>query len=246
MDTATQAADVPKQGGKAPGPKRYQAWHVLVAPTQVFSSAMLGDAWLSPLISIWLMLLAAQLVSIQSATDLLQHSGLNVTAAMPGWLQFSWQAALLVIGVVVFTAGAALLAWLAAMLAGLKLSYPRVFVWMAYGLQPALLGLLLGYFSFAITHPLTRQAEHALALLVKPFSLNLALFLGNSFQPLSLGWVFASYIDVFGIWSLVVLAIGAHRFLGITGLRLLWFMLALVLMLLLVLVAWWQLLQGLV
>lgn len=192
------------------------------------------------------MLLAAQIVSMQSATDLLKHSGLNVTAAMPGWLQFTWQAALLVVGVVAFVAGAALLAWLAGMLAGLKLPYAKVFVWMAYGLQPALLGLLLGYIVFAVTHPLTRQAEYALALLVKPFSLNLALFLGNSFQPLSLGWVFASYIDVFGIWSLVVLAVGAHRFLGVTGLRLLWFMLALLVMLLLVLVAWWQLLLGLI
>jgi hypothetical protein len=84
--------------------------------------------------------------------------------------------------------------------------------WTAYGALPIYLGRCLGFVSFAVVQPLSEDARDAWALQFNPYSPGLA----GLFERLSYPWVLASSFDLFGIWSLILLLLGARHFLRLT------------------------------
>lgn len=130
--------------------------------------------------------------------------------------------------------------WLWFSLLGLRFGYRQMLVWSAYGLLPLYLGRALGLLSFAIIRPLAETPLDALALTINPLSLGLA----GLFEPLSYPWVLGSAFDLFGVWSVLLLALGARHFLELHGSRRGWVLVALLLLFLLVLTALWRGLQA--
>ena len=95
---------------------------------------------------------------------------------------------------------------------------------------PSSAGALLSYLLFAIVRPLATSPDHSLALMLKPYSMGPAMFLPEALPPLSFGWFVCSYLDVFGIWSLVLLISGALHFLQLNARKTLWLTLGLMLL----------------
>jgi len=127
--------------------------------------------------------------------------------------------------------------WL--MLAGQIQPFRRALTWLVYSLLPLSLGQALGCLTLALVQPLTSDPAEAIALQLRPFSLGLAAFMPRWFPPLSFQWHLASFADLFGLWSLALLALGARHFLGLAPRAVLWSVLALMLLWLLVIAGLW-------
>jgi hypothetical protein len=125
------------------------------------------------------------------------------------------------------------------MLAGQSLAFRRVFAWLAYGLLPLSVGQALGSLMLAVVQPLTHDPAEAIALQLRPFPLGLTGIIPRWFPPLSFQWHLASFADLFGLWSLALLALGARHFLGLAPRSSSWVVLALMLLWLLVIAGIW-------
>ena len=222
-------------------------WLMLVYPIRSWlelstsRSSIVGC--ISPLLAQWLLIGVAQLFALQAVLELSHNAGLTGASQPPSFLTVAWQLLLLSIGVVFANAIVALALWGLTSLVNIRANYVRLLNLAAYSLLPVVLGHSLGLTVLAIAQPLTRQPEHAIALLIRPFTIGLATFAPISSQPLSLGWVFASYLDVFGMWSLFLVLAGAIYYLRASLRQVVWLGISLVVLLGLVFTGWWQLLQ---
>jgi hypothetical protein len=98
---------------------------------------------------------------------------------------------------------------------GAKPGNAQVLSWVSNGATPFFVGRFLGLLSFAVFQPLAKDKADALALQMNPLGFSAAGLL----QPLTLPWTIASALDVFALWALVVLAIGAVHFLRLNAPR---------------------------
>lgn len=222
-------------------------WLTLVRPAAVWrhlASNQGVEAWGYALLAQWLLLGTAQVIAIKPSFELAQYSGLTAAQLPPSWLAVVWQLILYALGVVLANALLSGTIWIAARLSSQMHPYSKLFTLTSFSMIPAILGSVLGTLVFSLTQPLTRQASHALALIIRPFTLSLASLPPLSNEPLSLGWVFASYLDVFGIWSLLVFSIGSTILLRLTFKQSAWLVLGVVISLAAGLTAWWRVLQA--
>lgn len=154
--------------------------------------------------------------------------------------------AILIQSVISVTALTLLLAgavWIATRLLPAGPRFYHCWVIAVNGSLPLAVGWLYSSLMIFFVKPLAADALTALSLLLKPFSLGLASIWSEGFDPLSLPWFFASYLDLFGIWAIVLICIGLARYLATDLRHLLWPLLALVLLLLLLLTGLWQVIQ---
>ena len=221
-------------------------WHLLVRPLATWR-ALVGNTgmrtWGPALLVQWLLLGSAQVVALQPSFELARYSGLTTNQLPPSWFAVIWQVMLFALGLAMANLSLAGVIFLLARLVSINRSFASTLTLASYTLLPVVLGTALGSLVFAFTQPLTRQPAHALALLVRPFSPGFAAFPPISNEPLSLAWVFASYIDVFTVWSLVVFALGSTVLLNLSAKRTSWLCIGLVLSLCASLTAWWRVLQ---
>lgn len=130
-------------------------------------------------------------------------------------------------------AGAAF-AWLR--LVGTGLTFWQSFVWLSYGAVPLVLGKALGLLLLAIVRPEVSGHAEALAMQISPYSFGA----GFIFHPLSFPWFIASYFDVFGLWSMALIAVGARTFVGLSRAQAAWAVVALVIIWAIVVTGLWQ------
>jgi hypothetical protein len=245
MDQVNVIRRLGEANNKLPGVSL--GWLVLVNPTRAWQLLSAGQCalplWLPSLLAQWILLGVSQLVALQAVFELARYSGLTSVQLAPSTLAVAWQLILFALGIVIANACTALLLWGLARLVGITVNYQQSFILTSYTLLPALLGHALGSIVLGITQPLTRLPDHALALLVRPFTCGLATFTPIASQPLSLGWVFASYLDIAGLWSFALVLGGASLYWHASPKRTAWLGLGLVLLLVAVLTGWWRILQ---
>jgi hypothetical protein len=240
-------AAITNDGTTEPRPGLSLAWLVLVNPKQAWLSLAAQQcalpAWAPPVFAQWVMLGLAQVIALQAVFELTQHAGLTTAQLPPGALALVWQLLLYALGVALCNALVACVIFLLAKLVSIRASFQQSFILTAYALLPAVLGHALGMSVLAIAQPLTRQPAHALAVLIRPFSCGLASFSHLAGEPLSLGWLFASYFDIFGLWSLALLVAGTVLYLRAQRTQAAWLALGVMLSFSLGLTGWWRLLQ---
>jgi hypothetical protein len=136
-----------------------------------------------------------------AAGDTPGAAGLNIVLILLALLMYNLAAAALVFGLL--------------RLATIRLSFRQALVWIAYGTMPLYFGKLLGALTFAIVRPLTQDAGQALIWQLSPSGLSF----GWLFSPLSLPWLLVSSLDLFALWSLVVLTMGCRHLLALSPSR---------------------------
>jgi Yip1 domain len=209
-------------------------WIMLVNPAQAWRALREGrpSPW-PALVTQMLLLYAGWLAAHKPMAELAEVSGLG-----KGGLDV----AALVIGTFAIVATLAILAIvLRAVLVvlGERTGFRPIFTWLTYGVTPLFIGRFLGLLSFAVFQPLAKDRADAIALQLNPLGLSLA----SAFAPLSLPWTIASALDIFALWSLVLLALGAVHFLRVNSARAAALLGALLLIWLLALTLVWQGLQ---
>jgi hypothetical protein len=209
-------------------------WELLVSPTAAWRKVAAAPSPWPSLLTQGLLLLLGYLLG-RGALAELNATAYGGSAKLGSALTGVWLIPLNFL-VVALLAGLLLL-WLRVL--GFRFNYAQVLTWQAYGLLPLYLGRALGLLAFMIVQPLADKPADALALTINPLGFNLAA----AFAPLSYPWVLGLALDVFGVWSLVLLGFGGAHFLGLRGARLAWLLAALVLSWLLILTAVWQGLQ---
>ncbi len=222
-------------------------WLMLVKPGtawRLLSTVGTTEAWGYALFAQWLLLGLAQVVAIKPSFELAQYAGLTARQLPPSWLAVAWQLLLYALGISLGNAFLAWLIWLIARLTSQRLAYRSCFTLTSFSLLPVVVGSCLGTLVFALVQPLTRSPAHALGMLIRPFSFSLASLPPLVNDPLALGWVFASYLDVFSIWSLALFAMGSMALLRQPPKQTAWLVLGVVLLLAAGLSAWWRILQA--
>ncbi len=204
---------------------------LLVSPTATWGGQVGGP--LPALVTQALLLMLGWSAASHALADLSKVSGLAEGGT--GFTSFLLLLAALLVLTLLLTAAATLL--LRAL--GSKQTFGTMFTWLAYGMTPVYLGRSLGLLTFAIVQPLAADPREALALQVNPLGLSLA----GLYPPLSFPWTLAASIDVFTVWALVLLAIGALHYLKLGTARSAALMSALLIIWLLALTAVWQGLQ---
>lgn len=91
--------------------------------------------------------------------------------------------------------------------------------------------------------PLAFDTAAAFAAHLKPFSLGVLTLWPSASPALSIGWFFAAFCDLFGLWSLVIIWIGLREFCRLSTGNSRWVLLTLVLILASSLAAAWQVAQ---
>jgi hypothetical protein len=222
-------------------------WLMLVKPSLAWrwlgQSGYPATAWAACLFAQWLLLGSAQLAALQASYELSHYAGLTSSQIPLSMLSGVWQLAQFALGIAIGNLLIAVVVWGLSTLIGIRAGYPKVLTLCSYSLLPAVLGHSLATLVFAITQPLTRQAGHALALLIRPFPIGLGSVSLFSTEPLSLAWVFTSYCDIFSWWSLALLFCGCLAFLRISLRQAAWLVMGVVLSLGVGLTAWWRVLQ---
>jgi hypothetical protein len=211
-------------------------WRLLVSPVSAWRLiAEHPSAW-PALFTQWILVLAYGLLAARPLAELWSAAGLGSIAANSNTMSH-------IVGLLLFLplniALAALCAWLVRLTLqalSIKLSFRQALTWTAYGALPVFLGRFLGFIGFAIVQPLSNDARDAWALQFNPFSPGLA----GMFERLSYPWVLACSFDLFGLWSLLLLALGARHFLRLSPGQSAWAIALLVLLWLAALTLVWR------
>jgi hypothetical protein len=215
-------------------PRTGLPWIVLVNPTAAWRALREGRPSPWPALLYQLLLLGAGwLVARRPMAQLAEVSGLGSANFGFGTLLVGMLATVALLAIL------ALLLRLYLLVLGTRLAYPVVLTWLAHGATPVFLGRFLGLLSFAVFQPLAADRAGALALQLNPLGLSLA----GRFAPLSLPWALAAALDVFTLWSLAILAVGALQFLRLNHARAAALLAALLVIWLLVSALLWQGLQ---
>ena len=215
-------------------------WRVLVAPHEGWRQVSLRPAWWWAVATQWLLAVAAWLTGRQPAAELLQAAGLVENGGQFSTGGALWGISLLLLLLLAtnaLLAGVGVVVFLAL---GQRIAYHKSLSWISYGVLPLTLGLLASRLLFAVVQPLAVDPQHALALLIRPYSMGPASFFPQLFPPLSISWFAASYLDLFGIWSLWLLIIGARVLSGLSSRQTIWLAVLLVLLSLAILTGFWQ------
>lgn len=185
----------------------------------------------------------SRVVSAQAMNEL------DAAARLPGLPAGGMQAWFIVsllltlLAVIAANLALALAIRLASLFAGSSIGWRQAGALACYALLPFALGDALGRICFAVILPLSKTMAGAWATHLRPFSLGLATFAPVGFTPLSLPWFFASFFDLFGIWSLASIWLGLRELAQTLRMRRSWIMLGVVLLLALALAAAWQVCQ---
>jgi hypothetical protein len=185
-------------------------WIVLVSPTAAWRALLQQKPTPWPALMYQILLLCVGWIAAQKPMgELAEISGIGKGGSDTGAL---------IVGLFVIVAVQAILAALVqftVQIVSQRPSFNTVFTWLAYGTTPLFLGRFLGLLSFAVFQPLAQDKAGALALQVNPLSLSLA----GLFPPVSLPWTIASQADIFALWSLAILALGAVHYLRLNAAR---------------------------
>ena len=217
-------------------------WLLLVTPAKAWQSIKRTPHWYWAVALHWLATVLGSIIAFGPTQELLFTAGL----AAPGRQTLSSIIATAIFSLVGILAGltaASLAMFLLTRAIGFRSEFSKLFNWLAFGLVPLSIGLFLAKLQFTIIQPLADGPELALAYLLKPFSLGLATFASGSLPPLSFGWFIFSYFDVFGVWSLWLLAIGAGTVFELSFNRKFWLITELVLLFFAVITGLWNLTQ---
>lgn len=222
-------------------------WRVLVAASNGWQDVRQSPSWWWALLTHWFLQVLTGLLVYKPMLQLASETGLGV----PPDRSFALGLAVLAIaGSVVLTMLIAAAAGSVVLLTlGMRTSFAGLLSWVSYGLLPLAVGQCAGGLLFAIVQPLTQDPVQALAISLRPYSFGIAGLLPDLLPPLSFGWFAASYLDLFGLWALVLLLIGAQVLFGTQRMHLLWLGFELVLVFSVIITGLWlasqQLLVGL-
>ncbi len=157
----------------------------------------------------WLLLSLAELIA---SPVMLQISGAT-PEGNAGWLKPLG----IVIGflplVLFLNAAFAALCWLFFRIIGLPRSYAEFLHWSAFGLLAFVLGTLLGRLCLELLHPASLHHALLAPLQFRGISIGLASWFPSLLQPLEFSWVALSFLDFFGLWSILLLALGLRHYL---------------------------------
>jgi hypothetical protein len=219
-------------------------WRILIAPVRSWRQVPLHEFPWPAILASWTLSALGWLLTARQLSELGQVAGLGYSKSLqsgPGLLAV---AVLLFPLSLAIISGLGLLAKLGLAILGHRLSFSTTAALAGYALLPASLGNFMGRVLFFFAQPLAEDARQAVALQLKPFTLGAAELLPGLFAPLSLQWFAATYLDLFGLWGLVLLILGLRHFLGLSRFSSVWAFSVLVLLLLLVLTGLWQAAQG--
>ncbi|MCC7479715.1 hypothetical protein IT575_14840 [bacterium] len=213
----------PARGGSAWA----RPWQMLVAPVESWQQLAAQSSPWPALLAQWLLMVLYAALAARPLAELWEASGQGeLIAAGSGAGRWIGILLLYLPLNVALAALAAVLARLALLLIAVRISFAQAFTWTAYSALPVYIGRCLGFIGFAIVQPLTREAQDVWALMFNPFSPGLAFL----FPKLSFAWVVFSSFDIFGLATLLLLALGARHFLGLSLQRSLWATLVMVLL----------------
>jgi hypothetical protein len=205
-------------------------WRLLVAPVRTWREIGAQSLWWTPVVAQWVLVAAGFGLSARTMSELAFTAGLRSTSVAVPWYGVLGGVALLLPVTVILNLIHTLVAWLWLKLVGSGIELTRLFVWLACGMLPFVLGNALGQVVFAAVQPLAQNPAAALSLQLRPFAAGLTTFLPGHFDPLSFPWFIAAYFDIFGIWSILLVALGARHYLGYGRRRTAWVVFALVLL----------------
>jgi hypothetical protein len=134
---------------------------------------------------------------------------------------------------------------ISAAVSGTRIAFSEAFALCAAALLPSFLGQALGQLVFGIAQYMPSQHSEALALRIRPFPFSWLVMAGG-LEPLSFGWFFAAYFDLFALWSVYLLWLGLRSRLELPARTATWICASLVISLALALTAVWRGLQTMV
>jgi hypothetical protein len=222
-------------------------WRVLVAASKGWQEVRQCPSWWWALLTHWVLQVLTGLLVYKPMLQLASQTGLGVPAdySLAPPLAILAIALSVVVSMLIAAAGGGVVL----LTLGIRRSFAGLMSWVSYGLLPLSLGQCAGGLLFAIVQPLTQDSEQALALSLRPYSFGAAGLMPDLLPPLSFGWFVASYFDLFGLWALVLLLVGARELFGTQRVHLLWLGLELVLVFSVIITGLWlasqQLLVGL-
>jgi|GEM_PF-4075823 len=222
-------------------------WRVLVGASEGWQEVRQGSAWWWAVLIHWVLQALTALLVYEPMLQLASQTGLHALSDQ------AWALALAILAIALSVVVSMLIAAAAGSVAllalGIRSSYTRLLSWVSYGLLPLALGQCAAGLLFSIVRPLTQDPVQALSLSLRPYSFGVAGMIPEVLPPLSFGWFVASYFDLFGLWAMVLLLIGARAVFGLQRLHILWLGLELVLVFSVIITGLWlasqQLLVGL-
>lgn len=184
-------------------------WRLLVAPVSGWLDIRGRHVLFHALAWQWLLLCMAELVAAP-ATHVASNSpaesynaGLRAVGVLVGFIPLT----------LVLNAAFAALSWLLFRIVGLPRSFSEFLHWTACGMLPFVLGALAGRIILEMLQPPALHQALLAPLQFRGISIGAANWFPAAFRPLEFSWVTFSFLDVFGIWSLVLLALGLRHFL---------------------------------
>ena len=184
-------------------------WQLMVRPVSVWTELQTRGSLITALAWQWLLLCLAELV----ASPVVLEAAGNPAEGSARWLRPLGVLLAFIPLTLLMNALLATLCWLLFRLLGLNRSYASFLHWSAYGMLPFVLGTFLGRLSLELLHPQQIPKVLAAPLQFRGISIGLASWLPAGQQALGFGWVSLSYLDVFGIWSLILLGLGLRHYL---------------------------------
>ena len=218
-------------------------WHILVTPGNIWRLIAERSPWVWAVAFHWVFNIVGQVAVAGSSQELLLTAGLSsrVAPVTPASV-----IAMAIVSLVLLLAGllaCALVGMILLRTIGSRLTLSLSLSWVSYALIPVSVGSLFGKLTFAIVQPLAASPVTALAYLVRPLSLNYNDLLAPVLPPLSFGWFVISFFDLFAIWSIFLLYLGATRLLHLTLIKKLWLIAGLMIVFFAVITGLWNLTQ---
>ncbi len=215
-------------------------WRILITPSETWVQLRKHPTWWYAVLAQWVIASPAMLISSREVEQLAWAAGFGDSTQSSTWISLVGGLLSTAVVILVVNLIAALACWLVAAMIGQLCSFKQALTWLAHGALPYILGVAVSWLLLTIA-PLTPESpDHALALLLRPSSLGPAPYLQQAIPPLSLLWFVTSYLDVFGLWSLALLTLGARYFLKASVRQTAWIAGLLVLLYLVVLTSVWQ------
>lgn len=215
-------------------------WRMLITPSEIWVQLRKHPSWWYAVLAQWVIASPAMLISRRDVEQLAWTAGFGVSAQSSTWASLAGGLFSTAVVILVVNLLAALACWLVAAMVGQPCGFRQALTWLAHSALPYVLGVAVSWLLLTIAPITPDSPDHALALLLRPSSLGPAPYLQQAIPPLSLLWFVASYLDVFGLWSLALLALGARYFLGANVRQTTWIAGLLVLLCLAVLTSVWQ------
>lgn len=215
---------------------------LLVEPARAWNDLAVAPSALPAFLYHVITIIATWLINAQLYSEVVVAAGIGSSKTMTGLtlVEVTLQS---LISVAVTALLLALALWVVTRLVAASASFRHSWALALNGSLPLAVGWLYGSLLFFFVKPLSIDLLTAISLLLKPYSLGLITFMPGHFAALSLPWFFATYFDLFGIWSIILVIIGMARFLGVERSKLAWAVLSLMLLLALIITGLWQVIQ---